>query len=282
MNDYFAGRRAFITGGSSGIGLATARRLARGGADVVICARDAGRLEAARAELAALARPGRHVSSLILDVCDQEAVAAAPAEVMSRMGGLDLLVNNAGIVHPGHFQDLSGPVFDATLSTNFLGAVRMTRAFLPALVASGRGHVTFVSSVSGFLGVFGYTAYAGSKFALTGFAECLRQELKPRGVGVSVLFPPDTDTPQLAEENRLKPAETHAIAETIKPVSADFVAGALLDGIEAGRAHIHPGTETRLLSLIQRLAPSLVRWYMDAKVRKVAEAKVRKVAELRV
>lgn len=129
--------------------------------------------------------------------------------------------------------------------------------------------------MAGFLGVFGYTAYAGSKFALTGFAECLRQELKPKGIGVSVLFPPDTDTPQLAGEEPLKPAETRAIAGTIRPVSAELVARQYLNGIAAGRKHIHPGFETRVLSVVQRLAPWAVRRYMDGQVRRAARQAVR-------
>jgi 3-dehydrosphinganine reductase len=116
--------------------------------------------------------------------------------------------------------------------------------------------------------VFGYTAYAPTKFAVRGFFESLRGELKPYGIHVGCSFPPDTDTPQLADENRYKPAETKAISGTIKPLSAERVAQSIIDGIEKERFAIVPDMQTRGLAKIAGLAPSVVSGVMDRQVRK--------------
>ena len=112
-------------------------------------------------------------------------------------------------------------------------------------------------SVLGFMGIYGYTAYAASKFAITGFVDCLRQEMLPHNVTVSVLFPPDTDTPQFHEENRIKPPETKAIAGNIKVMSPDAVAGALLEGIEKQQYHIVPGISSKFTYFMYRHFPSV-------------------------
>ncbi len=265
---HYRGKRAFITGGSSGIGLATARLLVEAGAHVWIAARGQQRLEAAETELRALAQPGQRVGSLPLDVGDGQAVKAAAQGVLEGLGGLDLLVNNAGIARPGYLHELQDEHFEAAMRVNYFGVVNCTRAFLPHFMQRGSGHIANVSSTAGFLGVFGYSAYSPSKFAVAGFSECLRQDLLPYGIGVSILFPADTDTPQLEEENRFKPAETRAIGGTIKPAPARQVAEALLAGCARRRLYIVPGFMNRLSFWLNRLAPWLVHAIMDSEIRK--------------
>ena len=101
-----------------------------------------------------------------------------------------------------------------------------------------RGHLCFVSSTAGLLGVYGYTAYSPTKFALRALAEALRSEVAPDRIRVSVVYPPDTDTPGFALENEVKPPETAAISATVKPVQADRVAAAIVRGIERNRITI--------------------------------------------
>jgi len=131
-----------------------------------------------------------------------------------------------------------------------------------------RGSVVGVSSAAGLVGVFGYTAYAPTKFAVRGFLESLRGELAPYGVHVGCSFPPDTDTPQLADENQYKPRETKAVSGTIKPLSAERVARSIVEGIEKERFAIVPDLSTRGLAKIVGLAPGLVAGVMDRQVRK--------------
>jgi 3-dehydrosphinganine reductase len=212
------------------------------------------------------------VLAVLADLRDPLAIAALAERVEAELGGLDLVVNNAGVARPGRAEELEDAVYVDAIETNYLGAVRLTQAFLPGMLSRGRGHVAFVSSLAGVLGVFGYTAYGASKFALTGYAEALRQELVPRGLGVTIIFPPDTDTPQLAAEAPYKPPETRALAGDSAPLSPQRVAAALVDAIAAGRFHAYADLNSRLLLVAQRLAPGLVRRLMD---RTVASARRR-------
>lgn len=265
----FEGLRTLVTGGSSGIGRATALALARRGAHVSLVARGARGLESACVEVAAAATsPLQRFVALPCDVADAAAVETTIAGAAAALGGLDLVVNNAGLAHAERFEDTPLEVFRRIFEVNFLGAVHVTRAALPHLRASGRAHVANVSSLAGLLAIYGYSAYAPSKFALTAFSEVLRQELRPHGIGVSVCFPPDTDTPQLAAENRTKPAETRALAGNASLLAPATVAEALLDGIARGRVWIFPSRSARLLAWAAGVAPGLVRVVVDREIRR--------------
>jgi 3-dehydrosphinganine reductase len=266
----FRGKRAFITGGSSGIGLALARDLVDQGARVAIAARGEEALEKARAELQARVKDGREVSTYRLDVADRVAVSDVSRRALAELGGIDLLVNNAGIARPGNILELPEASFEDMMRINYLGTVWVTRAFLPAMIQQRSGWIANVSSIAGVLGVFGYTAYGGSKFAVTGFTEALRQEVKPKGIQVTLLCPPDTDTPMLAYEDRFKPPETRALSGNVRPLSAEAVAKALLDGMAAGRPEIVPGLDGRFTVFMSRRFPGLVRWIMDRDIAKAA------------
>jgi len=263
----FAGKRVFISGGSSGIGKALAAALVEQGAHVCIAARGLGRLDEALAELRERAGAGQILARVAVDVGDREAVEHAAAEALAALGGVDLLINNAGITHPAAFLDTPPEVFEAIMRVNYFGTVHVTRAFLPHMIEAGGGQVAIVSSLAGVIGIYGYTAYSASKFAVAGFAESLRQDLLIHGIGVSVVFPPDTDTPQLAEENRIKPAQTRAIAGNVKVLSAEFVAAATLAGLRKNRHHIIPGFASKFSCFMARRFPALTRWTLDAQLR---------------
>ena len=174
----------------------------------------------------------------------------------------------AGRAIPRRFEDVSVAQLDETMRINFFGTWNTIAALLPAMRERG-GHIVNVSSIVGFLGIFGYTDYAASKFAVIGFSEALRSELKPYGIAVSVLCPPDTDTPGLAAENRTKPEETAAISAGAKLMQPDDVARALLRGMERGKFLIVPGFEGKLARVVHCLAPWLVTRIVDRTVRKV-------------
>lgn len=264
----FSGRRALVTGGSSGIGRATALRLAAAGAHVAILARGEAALSSVRAELGAAARDAeQRFAAIPCDIADTGQVDHAVAAAIAALGGLDLVVNNAGIPLAKRFEDTSLAEFSRVLDVNVLGAVRVVRAALPHLRAQGDGDVANVASLAGLVAIYGYSAYAPSKFALAAFSEVLRQELRPYGIRVSVCFPPDTDTPQLAAENLTKPAETRALAGNASLLLPEAVADALLDGIARGRATIIPGRSAQLLAWASRIAPGLVRWVVDREIR---------------
>lgn len=259
LTSYFGKKHALVTGGSLGIGYATARQLLDLGAEVTICARREKPLEEAAEKLR---RTGGTVRTLALDVADEAAVDerlgahldAHPAEIV---------VNNAGVTMPGRFLELDRKHYRELMDINYFGAVNVSRVALPRMVKRGAGHVANVGSLLSVFGIYGYSAYCASKFALYGFSEALRAEMWPHGVKVSILLPPDTDTPQHAFELPLLPKETRAIAGTVKMLTADEVATALLEGMAKNDFEIVPGLDGRVTVAAQRLMPRVVRWYCD-------------------
>lgn len=249
-NIHWQGKVALITGGSSGIGLEVARLLAGQGAQVWIIAR---REEQLRSALEATpCGPDQFCGIISADVSDWEQVTAAVAQVEQEVGLPDLVINSAGVVHPGYFQDLDLDIFRWMMEINYFGTMHVCKAVVPGMIERGSGHIVNISSFGGLIGTFGYTAYAASKFAVTGFTDALRSELKPLGIQVSIVFPPDTDTPQYAYENQFKPPETRAISENAGIKSAEEVAQEIVRQVERERYTIMPGFETKFLYWLSR------------------------------
>lgn len=262
--DRFSGQVALITGGSSGIGLALGKALARRGAHVWLLARREEALQEALQTIHSASTNGdqRH-GKLVADVTDWEQTGAAIDHLVEQVAPPDVVINSAGAAHPGYSEDLPLDIYRWMMEVNYFGTVHVTKAVLPAMLERGSGHLVNIASVAGFLGVFGYSAYAASKYAVRGYSDVLRSELKPRGIGVSVVFPPDTDTPQLAYENRFKPPETKALAGNTRTLSADAVAAAILRGIERRKYLIFTGHESRLIYWLASLLGSLQYPVMD-------------------
>ena len=268
----FRGRRALVTGGSSGIGRALALALAQSGAHVAILARGKERLAEVKSELERAAGPGQRIASAAADVADAEQTERAVAECAAALGGLDLLVNDAGLALARRERDTTLADYRRMLEVDFLGMVHATRAALPHLLAAGRADIVNVTSLVALLPITGYAAYGAAKSAATAWSEILRQELAPRGIRVAVVFPPDTDTPQLAEENQGKPPETRALGGGAGLLSAEAVAAATLRGVARGKAHIVPGASARAVAALARLFPGFVRWAIDRQVARARRA----------
>jgi 3-dehydrosphinganine reductase len=263
-------RHAIITGGSSGIGKACGHLLAQRGAHLTLIARDAARLEQARHELeAARARADQRIATVAADVSDRSAAERASSAALAHNGPPDVLLASAGMTGPGYAVVQPVELFEQMMATNYFGTLYVLKALLPAMRAQRRGHVALVSSGAGLLGIYGYAAYGASKFALRGLAEALRAELKPEGIRVSIIYPPDTDTPMLAAEHQEKPAATHAIAGSGGLLRADDVAQHMIRGIERGAFVIAPGTQMTLLARLHSLLAPLLNWHFDRIVRRV-------------
>lgn len=231
---------------------------------MAIASRDEARLKGAVEEIrAASAAKGQKVLYVPMDVTSSESVEAGTRSALAELGDLDILVNNAGFAIPGYIEQLTEQDYETMLQVNYLGAVRVIRSLLPHFMARRAGIITNVTSMLGFMGTFGYAAYAGSKYALSGYTECLRQDLLPFGVSVHLCFPPTTKTPGLEKENAVKPPEAWAIEGKSRAFTADDVARALLDGMGHKRFHILVGTDSSLIWRAQRFAPWLVRWITD-------------------
>ncbi|MEO6811990.1 MAG: SDR family NAD(P)-dependent oxidoreductase, partial [Isosphaeraceae bacterium] len=217
------GAHVVITGGSSGIGEATALAAARRGARVTLIARNIDGLGAAATRIQAAA-PGAVVATTSVDVTDQPAVTAAVDRAIAESGPVDVLVCSAGITRPGRFLELDDDVFRSMIEVDYFGTLWPVRCVAPAMVERGQGSIVGISSAAGLVGVYGYSAYGAAKFAVRGLFESLRTELAPHGVHVGCVFPPDVDTPMLADEEAYKPAETKAIVGSINALTAEQVA----------------------------------------------------------
>jgi 3-dehydrosphinganine reductase len=262
MKDYSA-RKAYITGGSSGIGLAIARELMSRGATVVLIAKNRERLLSAREGLQSLTSKEHQAVHLVpVDVSKMDQVRDALSKTADTYGAPDILVNSAGIAYPNYFQEIEYEKLVEVITINLIGTWNVIRVLEPFMGNRG-GNIVNISSIAGFLGIFGYTDFSASKFGVIGLSEALRAELKRYGISVSVLCPPDTETPQLARENKTKPAETKALSGKAKPMSAEAVAKACIRGMEKGRFMIIPGFSGRMIYLAKRLFPSPVNWMMD-------------------
>lgn len=257
-------KTALITGGSSGIGLALAKSLSAMGANVWILARHQETLESALKGIQeAKQSPDQNCGCVVCDVTDENLVSAAIEQVSQAAGVPDLLINSAGVAHPGYVEDLDTKIFRWMMEVNYFGTVYTTKACLPQMLKRGSGHIVNISSIAGFLGVFGYTAYGASKFAVSGFSDVLRAELKPCGIRVSIVFPPDTKTAQLDYENQFKPLETKALAGTTKAMTPEEVADSILKGVSRGKYIILPGMEAKLLYRLSGIVGNAVYPVMD-------------------
>jgi 3-dehydrosphinganine reductase len=279
----FDQQHVIITGGSSGIGLATACQLAAAGAHITIVARRPDRLAEAQREIEqARAKPTQRVVSVAADVALCSAAERAVHEAIAQNGPPDIVITSAGMVQPGLFETQPIDAHEQTMRVNYFGTLYVLEAALPAMLARGRGHLVLVSSGAGLYGVYGYSSYSPSKFALHGLAQALRSELKPHGIHVVVVFPPDTHTPQLEQENLTKPAETRRINGAAPPLEADEVARAIVRGIRRRHFAISPGLEMSALAIAGSLMRPLLNVYVDWVVRSVRREREQTVRSQRL
>ncbi len=273
MEAFYRGRVVLVVGGSSGMGLEAARALLKMGARVGLTARNPSRLKKAAAELSPFA-PG-HLHWRSVDAGNYRAMRRFALELAEKFGPIDLLLQCAGKARPGRAGDLPLRVYREQMNANFLTTVHSVRAVLPEMLERGSGHVGCIGSTAGELGIFGYTAYGPAKFAVRGFCEALRMELRPRGVRVSLVLPPDTDTPGFAGEQAHNPPELVALAGNAGLLSAESVARQILKGLARGRFRIVPGFQNRVIVRLAQFFPGLVRFVCDLIVARAARSETR-------
>lgn len=270
----YSGTHVIVTGGSSGIGLATACAFARRGADVAMIARDPDKLEKAKATVEACRVDGsQRVLTVSADLSRLESARAALDRVVAQDWRIDILVNSAGVIVPGEFETMSPEDFLRNIEHGFLSVVWPCKAAVPYLLAAGRGHIVNVSSVAGFLGIYGYTGYSAAKYAVMGFTEALRFEMRPAGVSVHIVCPPDTDTPALEYEKTLRPRETDVIAGNIKAIPPSRVAEAIVRGVDRNRYLIIPDALSSFYFRLKGLLPEVFFAIVDGDVAKARRDK---------
>jgi NAD(P)-dependent dehydrogenase (short-subunit alcohol dehydrogenase family) len=266
-------RTALITGASSGFGLLTTLTLAQRGWHVFATMRDLER----RAKLESAAQAANlleRIEFLALDVTIPDQIAAVAAQVAARPTPLHALINNAGFALAGFADDITDAELRHQFDTNFFGTTAVTRALLPQLRRQGFGHIVVVSSISGRLGFPGVGSYAASKFALEGWAETLRFELKPLGIQVALVEPGvfETDiwtrnavlcdrltSPDSPNAARVARWQARVRSEKVRPhpqIVADTIAGILANPHPRLRYPI--GRDAKMGLLMRRLLPASV------------------------
>jgi 3-dehydrosphinganine reductase len=253
-----------ITGGSSGLGLALATTLAHRGLDVTLLARDRDRLDQARDHIACVA-PRARVRLYAVDVSDFDAAHDAIEDLTASGQRIDVVINSAGIVREGYFEELESRDFQSVMEIDFYGVLNVARLCLPHLKATS-GRIVNVSSMAGLLGMFGQTAYCAAKHAVNGLSEALRLELEPQGVTVSVVCPGEFDTPLVEELNTYRTPENRALTGAFPLLTLDAVTREVIAGIDRGDPLIIPGRVMRMAWLLQRIAPGLLRRMMRRQV----------------
>mgnify|MGYP003638634204 CR=1 FL=1 len=191
MINGLAGKVALVTGASSGIGEAAARSLAAAGAQVVVSARRAQKLDALVAEIG---DNGGKAAALAGDVSREEDAFSMIEDTIEKFGRIDILVNSAGIIDAGGLENLSIDQWQRVIDVNLMGTIYTCKAALPQMKAQGEGDIINLSSTAGRRAAGLMGAYSTSKFGLTGFTEGLRQEIGNHGVRVSIIEPGATET----------------------------------------------------------------------------------------
>lgn len=258
----FNKKNIIITGGSSGIGLALVKELFNLGANIWIIARDEEKILAV---IRQINDETQRINYFLADVQNFSQIKNLANELSQKNININGLINSAGVTHPEEFESIQMDKFRWLMDVNYFGTVNCTMAFLP-LMPSG-SFIVNISSMAGVIGVYGYSAYGASKFAVRGFSDVLRSELKPKNIHVSIVFPPDTDTPQLDYENKFKPEITKIISGSATTVlSAQKVSHEIITGIKNRNYIIIPGAESKVLYHLSNILGPLTYKIMDLMV----------------
>jgi len=260
----FRGKTIYLFGGSSGIGLETAKLLAAEGAHLILFARNRERLAAAL-EAVRQRRDGedQRTASHALDVTRYEDVVRVVEEAVDADGPPDILINCVGRARPKRFDAIGHEQFDEIMKANLYGTWNTISALLPHMKERG-GRILNFSSPCGYVGVYGYADYCAARFGTIGLSETLRTELRDFGISVQVICPPDTDTPGYREENKTKPPETAAISGWARLLDAEQAAGMVVRALRSGRFLVNPGFMGKVVYLAKRMVP----WFVDFMIRR--------------
>lgn len=249
---YYKDKTVYITGGSSGLGFKAASILAGMGARVVIFARNSKRLDQAVSQLNEMASGNGRVKGYVLDVSDHKKTESVMKEAVKEIGSPDILIANAGIGSSRYLDDMPFEEFDQVMKVNLYGVRNAIAALLPELKGR-RGRIAVVASTAGILPLIGYTAYGTSKFAVIGFVECLRGELKKQGVNMTLFCPPEMDTPLVDEEAKTISAPARMLKSMGGNQKLDRAARILLKAIQGKKFRVIPGWYTRFAVLLHEI-----------------------------
>ena len=241
------------------MGRGLARLHAGQGDDVILLARDTtGHLQEAVNSCREVARdPGQTVVAEFFDVTAFDTLQSAMDRFMAQYGVPDLLILCAGVATNSTFLDTPREKFDWVMEVNLAGSREMARVALPAMLERGSGQIVFFSSMAGMLGIYGYSAYSASKFAVNGLFQALRQELLGTGVSVNLVCPPEVQTPMIAAEAAPVLPQTRFLKDLGGTLKPEVAVQKIARGIRRNRAIIIPGARAKLMAWTARHFPWL-------------------------
>ncbi len=248
----YSNKVIIVTGASKGIGRTLSLALAQEGAQLALLARGLEDLKDAALEIRE-EFPKARVEVFPCDVSRFAEVEQTIESIMQSFGRIDGLLSNAGYSYPQYFEATPIEEFEKQMQVNYFGAVYLIKAIKPFL--TNGSFIGLTSSVLGYMGCYGYSSYSPSKHALIGLAESLRQEFHSQGIQVSVLCPPDTETPGYQLENQTKPKETHQLSESMKIMAPEDVVSVYLRELKKGKFLINCSLESELIFRLKQLAP---------------------------
>ena len=263
---YSTGKLAVITGAGSGIGRALAQQLNREGCRTLLSDIDPKGLDAT---VQSLERADIAVNTRVLDVADKAAVHTWANDIAAQHGHIDILINNAGVALMATVEESDYEDIEWLMDINFWGVVYGTKAFLPLLRQSEKGHLVNMSSIFGIVGVPTQSAYNAAKFAVRGFTEALCHEMKGSNVHVCSVHPGGIKT-NIARNSRsadssISKDERHANFETMARTTPESAASQIINAIEKHRSRLLIGADAKILSLLARLFPvSYARFFPGA------------------
>lgn len=243
-------KRVVLTGASSGIGREVAQLLAARGARLLLVGRRAEALQEVEKSIRAT---GGIASCVVADLTSGDGPQAVVAEANRTLGGVDLLINNAGVSSFGAFADTDPAMIEMIYRTNIVAPALLTRALLPQMIAQGHGRIVNLGSIFGSLGFAWFAAYSSSKYALRGFSEALRRELHDTGVGVTYVAP-------RAVKTAINSAAVYRMAEAVKMKMDDpaTVARWIVNVIEKDRQDAYYGLAESFFVKLNSLLPRIV------------------------
>jgi len=259
----FAGRGVVITGGSRGLGLVMARRLAAEGARLCLLARDERELDRAK-RLIEEEAPGAEVLTIPCDVRRRADVRAAVAVIMDAWSAVDVLINNAGVIQVGPLDHMQHEDFENAMATHFWGPLHMTLECVPSMRRRGFGRIVNIASIGGRVAVPHLAPYSASKFALVGMSDAVRAELAPHGIRVTTVAPGlmRTGSPLNAQIKGQHQAEYawFAVADSLPgmSMSAERAAAEILDACRYGDPALTLTLPARAAVVANALAPATV------------------------
>lgn len=257
-------RIIIVTGAGSGMGRAVAYLLLKKGATVVAIDRNAISLEETRALCSVGAD---RLLTRVVDITDRDAVAALRSEMLSKMGGIDGIINNAGIIQPFvPVSMLDDAAIERVMQVNFYGTLNMIRTFLPHLQSRSQAHIVNVSSMGGFLPVPGQTIYGASKAAVKLLTEGLHAELADTAVRVTLVIPGAVAT-NITRNSGIDMPKTDPSAPAMPMLSAEKAAAMIVDAMEADRYRVLVGQDARFMDFIYRLHPERAARFIREKMK---------------